>query len=160
MSQQAQHALELFQKQRGIEEPPGPWFSVDQERINAFADATLDRQYIHVDPARAASQSPYGMTIAHGFLTLSLLSHLVGSLPPPEPNPYAGAATLINYGLDRVRWPTPVKVNARIRTQRTLLEAELKDPRTIQLKSRITIEIDGEPKPACVAEWLTRVIFA
>ena len=133
-SQTAGRALELFQAQIGKAEPPGEWHTVDQHQINAFADTTLDRQFIHIDPAAAAKQSPYGVTIAHGFLTLSMLSHLVSTIPRPSPNPSEGAAAMINYGLDRVRWPTPVKVNSRIRACRELLSAELKDEHTVQLK--------------------------
>ncbi|MEX2288314.1 MAG: MaoC family dehydratase, partial [Planctomycetaceae bacterium] len=130
MSQAAQQALERFQGRIGVEEPPGSWHTVDQAQINAFADTTLDRQFIHIDPVAAAQKSPYGVTIAHGFLTLSLLSHLVGSIPRPTPDPYEGAAAMINYGLDRVRWPTPVKVDSRIRARRELTSAELKDGNT------------------------------
>lgn len=159
MSQAAEQALESFQGRIGVAEPPGSWHTVDQAQINAFADTTLDRQFIHIDPVAAAQKSPYGVTIAHGFLTLSMLSHLVGSIPRPAPDPYEGAATMINYGLDRVRWPTPVKVNSRIRARRALTSAELKDGSTIQLKHLVTVDIEGTEKPACVAEWLTRVIY-
>jgi acyl dehydratase len=100
------------------------------------------------------------VTIAHGFLTLSMLSYLVKSIPQSTPNPYEGVATMINYGLDRVRWPTPVRVNSRIRAHRQLVEADLKDERTIQLKHVVTVELEGSDKPACVAEWLSRVIYA
>ena len=159
MSHAAERALERFQARIGVEEPPGSWHTVDQAQINAFADTTLDRQFIHTDPVAAAEKSPYGVTIAHGFLTLSMLSHLVGSIPRPTPDPYEGAATLINYGLDRVRWPTPVKVDSRIRVRRELTSAELKDDNTVQLKHLVTVDIEGTEKPACVAEWLTRAIY-
>jgi acyl dehydratase len=160
MSSAAVRALEMFRARIGVADPPGEWHTVDQNQINAFAETTLDRQFIHVDPVAAAQKSPYGVTIAHGFLTLSMLSHLVKSIPLPSPNPYEGVATMINYGLDRVRWPTPVRVDSRIRARRELMEADLKDARTIQLKHNVTVEIDGVDKPACVAEWLARIIYS
>lgn len=159
MSEAAQRSMSVFREMIDVEEPPGDWHLVDQPQINAFADTTLDRQFIHIDPVAAAAKSPYGVTIAHGFLTLSMLSHLVESIPRPIPDPYEGAAAMINYGLDRVRWPTPVKVDSRIRARRQLMDAELKDPNTVQLKHLLTIDIEGTEKPACVAEWLTRVIY-
>jgi len=159
MSSQAQRALELFRHQIGVAEPPGEWHTVDQAQIDAFAETTLDRQFIHVDPIAAAEKSPYGVTIAHGFLTLSMLVHLIDSVAPASPDPYEGVATKINYGLDRVRWPSPVKVNSRIRARRTLVAAELRDENTIQIKYNVQIEIDGVEKPACVAEWLSRLIY-
>jgi acyl dehydratase len=159
-STKAESALQLFQKHLGAEEGVGEWFPVDQARINAFADATLDHQFIHVDPERSAKLSPYKVTIAHGFLTLSRLPHLGSRIPPVEPKAYEGLAMGINYGLDKVRFPSPVKVNSRVRARRQLVSAELKAPNTIQLKQLVTIEIEGEDKPACVAESLTRLIYA
>jgi len=159
MPSSAEQALVLFHEQIGKEDVSDEWLTVDQDQIDAFAETTLDRQFIHIDPAEAALKSPYGVTIAHGFLTLSLISHLVQTLPRAKPDPYAGAALTINYGLDRVRWPAPVKVNARLRARRELLAAELKDANTIQLTHKVTVEIDGEPKPACVAKWLTRAVY-
>jgi acyl dehydratase len=159
-SNKAESALELFKKHLGEEEGVGEWFAVDQARINSFADATLDHQFIHVDPERSAKLSPYKVTIAHGFLTLSLLPHLGARIPPIEPKAYEGLAMGINYGLDKVRFPSPVKVDSRVRARRQLVSAELKAPNTIQLKQLVTIEIEGEDKPACVAESLTRLIYA
>src|SRR5262245_66334958 len=122
MPNSAQRALEIFRGRIGATDASGEWHTVDQSQINAFAETTLDRQFIHIDPVAAAEKSPYGVTIAHGFLTLSMLSHLVKSIPHPTPNPYEGVVTMINYGLDRVRWPTPVRVNSRIRARRELVE--------------------------------------
>ncbi len=156
----AEEALAIFQKHLGTEEGVGQWHTVTQEQINLFADATGDHQFIHVDPEKAAKLSPYKVTIAHGFLTLSLIVHLGRSIPPVDPKAYEGVVMGINYGLDRVRFPAPVKVNSRIRARRELLGAELKGPGTIQLKQRVTVEIEGEEKPGCVAETLTRLVYA
>ena len=126
------------------------WIEVDQERINQFADATGDHQYIHLDAERAA-QTPFGTTIAHGFLTLSLLSMLSGM---------GGGLKLentvmgINYGLDKVRFLNPVKSGAKIHARFVLASAEEKKPGNYLLKHNVTVEIDGEDKPALIAEWL------
>jgi acyl dehydratase len=156
----ASTALELWKKHVGSEEGVGEWFAVDQSRINAFADATLDHQFIHIDPEKAAKLSPYKVTIAHGFLTLSLIPFLQGSIPPADPEAYQGVVMGVNYGLDKVRFPSPVKVNSKVRATRELVEAEIVAPNTIQLKQKVTVEIVGETKPACVAEFLTRLIYA
>lgn len=143
----------------GKEEGVGDWHRVDQDQINQFADATGDHQFIHVDP-EAASKTPFGTTIAHGFLTLSLLPYLGSKIPPVAPKAYEGLVMGINYGLDKVRFPAPVKVDSRVRARRELMDAEVKAPNTLQLKQKMTIEIEGESKPACVAEFLTRLIYA
>ncbi len=125
------------------------WLLVDQERINQFAEATGDHQYIHVDSERAA-QTPFGSTIAHGFLTMSLMV-LMG---------YEGSTKLknsvmgINYGFDKLRFINPVKVNSKIRGRFRLISAEEKNSNQWLLKHNITVEIAGEEKPALVAEWL------
>jgi len=125
------------------------WLLVDQERIDQFADATGDHQYIHVDSNRAA-KTPFGTTIAHGFLTMSLMV-LMG---------YEGSTKLensimgINYGFDKLRFINPVKVNSKIRGRFQLISAEEKKPNQWLLKHNITVEIAGEEKPALVAEWL------
>ncbi|MCH2346497.1 MAG: MaoC family dehydratase [Pseudomonadales bacterium] len=125
------------------------WLLVDQERINQFAEATGDHQYIHVDSERAA-QTPFGTTIAHGFLTMSLVV-LMG---------YEGSTKLknsvmgINYGFDKLRFINPVKVNSKIRGRFRLISAEEKNTNQWLLKHNITVEIAGEEKPALVAEWL------
>ncbi len=160
MASKAQQALVIFQKHVGNEEGVGEWHKVSQEQINQFADATLDHQFIHVDPEKAAELSPYKVTIAHGFLTLSLVVHLGKTIPPLDAAAYEGLVMGVNYGLDRVRFPNPVKVDSNIRARRELVSAELKDPNSLQLKQRVTIEIEGESKPACVAEQLTRLVYA
>ena len=130
------------------------WITVDQERINAFAEATEDRQFIHTDPASAAL-TPFGGTIAHGFLTLSLLSRMGGEamlLP-------AGLRMVINYGLDRIRFIAPVRSGQRIRGRFTLDSIEDKAPGQVLMRHLVAVEIEGEEKPALTAEWLTLLIF-
>ncbi len=160
MPTKAEAALDKLKARVGSEEGTGNWHQIDQSQINLFADATGDHQFIHVDPERAAELSPYKVTIAHGFLTLSLLPSLGSSIPPVEPAAYEGVVMGVNYGLDRVRFPAPVKVDSKVRARRELLSAELKAPNTLQLKQRVTIEIEGEDKPGCVADSLTRLIYA
>ena len=132
------------------------WFEVDQERINNFAEATGDFQYIHVDEERAA-ETPFGATIAHGFLTLSLLSKL---------SSMSGGIKLensvmgINYGLNKVRFLNPVNVNSKIRARFELISAEEKKPNHYLLKHNVTVEIEGEEKPALIAEWLGMSVLA
>lgn len=159
MSSKAEKAHAIFQELVGKEEGTGEWFLMDQARINAFADTTLDHQFIHVDPEKAAKLSPYKVTIAHGFLTLSMIVHLGRSVPPLAPAAFEGIVMAVNYGLDKVRFPSPVKVNSKIRARRELVAADLVAPNTIQLKQRVTVEVEGEPKPACVSETLTRLIY-
>ena len=121
------------------------WFEIDQDRVNLFADATDDHQWIHVDQERAAA-GPFGGTIAHGYMTVSLIPALSKTIFSVETD-----GPRLNYGLNKVRFPNPVKVGSRVRAQATL--AELTDvPAGKQLVVRYTIEIDGEAKPACVAE--------
>jgi acyl dehydratase len=160
MPSAAEHALSMLQGTIGVESSPGDWHTVSQDQIDAFARTTLDNQFIHTDPVRAARESPFGTTIAHGFLTLSLISHLVRSIPRPTDDPDRGRVVGINYGLERVRFPSPVRVNSRLRARQSLLAVETKDERTLQLTHRVSVEIDGESKPACVADWITRAIYA
>ena len=126
------------------------WIEIDQQRINQFADATGDHQYIHVDPERAA-QTPFGTTIAHGFLTLSLLSMLTSKNGGIKLD---NAVMGINYGLDKVRFINPVKVGSNIRARFELVSAEEKKPKHYLMKHNVTVEIEGEEKPALIAEWL------
>ena len=125
------------------------WLTVDQERIDAFADATEDRQFIHVDPA-AAGQTPFGGTIAHGFLSLSLLSRMAAEATfLPE-----GLKMAVNYGFDRVRFLAPVKSGKRVRGRFVLDSVDEKAPGQILMRHKVTIEIEGEDKPALTGEWL------
>jgi len=159
MASKAEAALEIFRRHVGREEGVGEWHTIDQKQIDAFADATLDHQFIHVDPEKAAKLSPYKVTIAHGYLTLSLVVHLGKTIPVVDPKAYEGVVMGVNYGLDRVRFPAPVKVDSRVRGRRELLAADLKDPNTVQLVQKMTVEIEGEDKPGCVAETLTRLVY-
>ncbi|MDL5155830.1 MaoC family dehydratase [Actinomycetospora termitidis] len=132
---------------------PGEWFEVDQARVDGFADDTEDHQWIHVDPEKAVS-SPFGGTIAHGFLTLSLLPHLANSARRLD-----GVRMGVNYGLNKVRFPSPVRVGSRVRATVTITEAEDLPDNGVQVVSKVTVEIEGLPKPACIAEWVTRAYF-
>ncbi len=134
----------------GQEVAVGDWFLVDQERVNRFADATSDQQWIHVDQERARRESPFGSTIAHGFLTLSLLPHLVQQCLRIE-----GVRLVVNYGLDRVRFPGPVLVGTRIRA-RVKLASCTGFVGGIQAEWHTTIERESQAKPGCAAVSLTR----
>jgi len=128
------------------------WFTVTQERINAFAEAIEDRQWIHCDADRARAESPYGTTIAHGYLTLSLLSHLLTQAVRVR-GPFSHG---INYGLNRVRFPAPVPAGGRIRARCTLQAVE-EVPGGFQVAWVVTVECEGQPKPVMVAESLSRL---
>ena len=153
-----ENAYEAMQAAVGTPEGSGQWFEVDQSRIDAFAEVTEDRQFIHVDPEAAARLSPWGVTIAHGFLTLSMLSHLATSVPS-DPATLEGLVMGVNYGFDKVRFVTPVKVGSRIRASSTLSAVDKKDPNTLQVTRTMTVEIEGESRPALVAEWITRQVY-
>ena len=160
MSTNAEKAAEIFKRYIGKEDEPGAWFEVDQQRINQFADCTLDHQFIHIDPEKSAQLSPYKVTIAHGFLTLSMFTHLAASVKASYGvEPYAGVMMGVNYGFDKVRFISPVKVNSKIRMRRELMNVELKG-NAINLTQKCTVEIDGEGKPACVGEWITRILYS
>ncbi len=158
MTSNAEQAFALFQSAIGQPEGSGEWFEVTQDRIDQFAEVTEDRQFIHVDPKAAAELSPWGVTIAHGFLTLSLLTHLSASVPQP-PERLNGVVMGVNYGFDKVRFVSPVKVGSKIRVSSVLKDVEQKDPNTLQLTRTMTVEIDGETKPALVADWISRIIY-
>jgi acyl dehydratase len=135
----------------GTELGVSDWLTIDQARIDAFADTTMDHQFIHVDEEKAR-QGPFGTTIAHGFLTLSLLSHFIGQL---EGIGMEGAVMGVNYGFDKVRFLAPVRVGRRIRARCKLADFQQKAPGQYLMKHEITVEIENEPRPALVAEWLT-----
>ena len=141
--------LEELQAYEGRELSPSDWFEIKQERIDQFADCTDDHQYIHVDPERM-KDSPFGCTIGHGFLTLSLLSGHGSSDWPRLRN----SVMSLNYGLDRVRFIHPVKVNSRVRFRTKILSVTEKSPGRVLIKAEKTMEIDGEEKPAMIAETL------
>ena len=125
------------------------WSDVDQPRIDAFAEATEDRQFIHVDP-EAAAKTPFGGTVAHGFLSLSLLSRM-GAEAMLLPN---GLRMAVNYGLDRVRFVAPVRAGSQVRGRFRLDSVEEKAPGQVLLRHTVTVEIEGEDKPALTAQWL------
>lgn len=126
------------------------WFEVDQARIATFADATDDHQWIHIDPERAARESPFGTTVAHGFLTLSLLPSMLADVLA-----MVDAKLVVNYGLNKVRFPAPVPAGSRVRA--AIVLAALEDEGgSAQLTLDVTVEREGSPKPVCVAEFLVR----
>lgn len=137
---------ELIGKELGV----SAWFAIDQARIDAFADVTEDHQFVHVDPERAAA-TPFGGTIAHGLLTLSLIVHLCWDFVPQ----LRDTRILLNYGFDRVRFVTPVKVDSRIRAGARLAAVDERKPGQLLVTMAVVIEIEGEPKPALVADWLS-----
>ncbi|HEX3908681.1 MAG TPA: MaoC family dehydratase [Mycobacteriales bacterium] len=151
-------AYKLLSEAVGQSEGTGEWFEITQERINDFADVTEDHQFIHVDPKQAAELSPWGTTIAHGFLTLSLLTHLSGSIEQP-PERFDGIVMGVNYGFDKVRFINPVKVGSRIRVSSVLSAVDRKDENTLQTTRTMTVEIEGEDKPALVADWIARLVY-
>jgi acyl dehydratase len=148
--------LAELQSQVGRETFVGEWVEVDQSRIDLFADATGDHQWIHVDVERAKRESPYEAPIAHGFLTLSMLPMLTsGGGAQPK---YPGVKLSVNYGLNRVRFPAPVKVGSRVRARSTLQEvSEVQGG--LQIVRVVTIDVEGGSKPACVAESVSRLYF-
>ena len=160
MSEAAAKAFELFKADVGNDEGTGEWFEVTQDQINQFADVTHDHQFIHVDPERA-KDTPFGTTIAHGFLTLSMLTKLTigASSAPQDAARFDGVLMGINYGFNKVRFVNPVKVGSRIRARAVTSNVELKGS-SLEVSRNITVEIDGEEKPALVAEWVTRVVYA
>lgn len=129
---------------------PSGWLTIDQDRIDAFADATLDHQFIHVDEQRAR-RTPFGSTIAHGYLTMSLISHFAAECGVRPDN----LVMAINYGSDKVRFLQPVKVDSRIRAHAVVKSVDERAPGQVLVKTRFTIEIEGEERPAMVAEILS-----
>ena len=147
MLKNPQALKEMIGREIGVTE----WFPITQERVHQFAEATEDRQWIHVNRERASQESPYGTTIAHGFLTLSLIGYFVRELIEIQD----GVGFAVNYGLNRVRFPFPVPCDSKIRA-RSFLSAwrELAD--SIEATFTVTIENDHSDKPSCVAEWIIR----
>lgn len=141
---------EDYLKLVGTELGVSDWHTVDQKQIDAFADATEDFQFIHIDPERARRETPFGGTIAHGFLSLSILSKLAYAAMPT----LNGAAMSINYGFDKVRFLTPVRAGSRVRARFVLSEATMRAPNELLARTATTLEIEDQPKPALVADWL------
>jgi acyl dehydratase len=137
----------------GSQPEPSPWLEIDQDRVDRFADATNDHQFIHVDPARAAA-TPFGGTIAHGYLTLSLLPFLTSeNMPAVE-----GMVMAINYGSDKVRFLQPVRVGSRVRAHQKFLDVREKNPGQWLIRTQVTVEIENADKPALIAETLAMII--
>ena len=145
-----EEAIDTAGEQLGVSD----WITIDQDRIDGFADATGDHQWIHVDVQRARTESPYGSTIAHGFLTLSLIPALSKANYRVE-----NAKMGINYGLNRVRFLAPVPAGSRVRVRSELVDARKVDDTTVDLIVRHTVELDGSEKPAAVAELIARMVF-
>lgn len=144
-----EHLKALIGKEAGVSD----WFEITQDRINRFADATDDHQWIHIDEARALSESPYSSTIAHGFLTLSLLPMML-----QQAIELNGFGMKINYGLNKLRFPAPVPVGCRIRARFTITAvAEFEGG--VQITWRVMVEADGQAKPCLAADWLTRAYY-
>ncbi|MED5556248.1 MAG: MaoC family dehydratase [Pseudomonadota bacterium] len=156
MSDAMQVAYDTLQGRVDESAQPSDWFEITQGRINDFADVTLDHQWIHIDAERA-STGPFGTTIAHGHLTLSIMGHLPRAVEENAPR-LAGQKLMINYGFDKVRFPSPVPVGARVRTTSTLKRVEIKGG-MIETMNEIVVEVEGQEKPCCVAESLGRLVF-
>lgn len=147
--------LQAYQALVGKEIGVSSWHLIDQPRIDTYADVTEDHQFIHVDPERA-KQTAFGTTIAHGFLTMSMMSVMSYEVMPA----IAGTTMGVNYGFDKLRFISPVRSGKRIRGRFVLAEAKLRKPNELQSRTNVTVEIEGEDKPALVAEWLGLIYFA
>lgn len=147
---------EDYAKLVGQELGVSSWHTVDQKQIDTFAEATNDHQFIHVDPERARRETPFGGTIAHGFLSLSVLSGMAYEAMPA----LEGSVMSINYGFDKVRFLTPVRAGKRVRARFVLAEATQRAPNELLARTNTTLEIEGETKPALVADWLGLHFFA
>ncbi|HJP04565.1 MAG: enoyl-CoA hydratase [Chromatiales bacterium] len=148
--------LSELQSQVGTETHVSDWLEMTQEMVNEFGEATRDMQWIHVDPERAQAESPYGTTIAHGFFTLSLYPHLRGLVD--EAKPLFGAKNVINYGLNKLRYPAAVPVGSKIRARCELLSAE-EVKGSIEITEKYSVEVEGQDRPACVAECIMRLYY-
>jgi acyl dehydratase len=146
---------DAYMKMVGTEIGVSEWHLIDQKRIDAFADATEDWQFIHVDPERAARETAFGTSIAHGFLTASMLSVFSYEAMPR----IKGATMGVNYGFDRLRFISPVKAGSRVRGRFMLSEATLRKPNELLSRTSVNIEIEGEKRSALVADWLGLIYF-
>jgi len=149
-------SLEAYQALVGKEIGVSSWHLIDQPRIDTYADVTEDHQFIHVDPERAKKETAFGTTIAHGFLTMSMLSVMSYEVMPA----IAGTTMGVNYGFDKLRFISPVRSGKRVRGRFVLSEAKLRKPSELQSRTGVTVEIEGEDKPALVADWLGLIYFA
>jgi acyl dehydratase len=149
-------SLDTYLNMVGQEVGVSAWHPVDQSRIDAYADVIEDHQFIHVDPERAKKETTFGTTIAHGFLTMSLLSIMSYEVMPV----IEGTTMGVNYGFDRLRFISPVRSGSHVRGRFTLAEVKLRKPRELQSRTSVTVEIEGEEKPALVADWIGLIYFA
>jgi acyl dehydratase len=149
-------SLETYQKMVGHEVGVSSWHVLDQRRIDVYADVIEDHQFIHVDPARAKAETSFGTTIAHGFLTMSLMSIMSYEVMPV----IEGTTMGVNYGFDKLRFISPVRSGSRVRGRFKLAEATLRKPKELQSRTHVTVEIEGEDKPALVADWIGLIYFA
>jgi acyl dehydratase len=149
-------SLEAYQKMVGHEVGVSSWHLVDQGRINVYADVIEDHQFIHVDPERARRETAFGTTVAHGFLTMSLLSIMSYEVMQV----IEGTTMGVNYGFDKLRFISPVRSGARVRGRFVLTEAKLRKPKELQSRTSVSVEIEGEEKPALVADWIGLIYFA
>jgi acyl dehydratase len=149
-------SLEDYQQMVGREIGVSSWHVVDQKRIDLYADVIEDHQFIHVDPERAKKETAFGTTIAHGFLTMSLMSIMSYEVMPV----ISGTTMGVNYGFDKLRFISPVRSGSRVRGRFTLAEATLRKPKELQSRTHVTVEIEGEDKPALVADWIGLIYFA
>jgi len=145
-----------YQGMVGKEVGVSSWHLIDQARIDVYADVIEDHQFIHVDPERAKKETAYGTTVAHGFLTMSLMSIMSYEVMPV----LEGTAMGVNYGFDKLRFISPVRSGKRVRGRFVLAEAKLRKPNELQSRTNVTVEIEGEDKPALVADWLGLIYFA
>ena len=145
-------SLDALKELAGQEIAVSDWFTVAQDRIQQFADATLDHQWIHVDVERARRESPFGAPIAHGFLTLSLLPHFMHQVLEIE----GGVRMGVNYGLNSLRFVSPVRSETRVRARFVLQSFKEVPPKAVELVYKVTVEGENNPKPCCVAEWVVR----
>ncbi|MBU6456426.1 MAG: MaoC family dehydratase [Bradyrhizobium sp.] len=148
-------SLADYQAMVGREVGVSSWHLVDQKRIDIFADAIEDHQFIHVDPDRARAETSFGTTIAHGFLTMSLMSIMSYEVMPV----ISGTTMGVNYGFDRLRFISPVRSGSRVRGRFTLAEAKLRKAKELQWRANVTIEIEDGEKPALVADWIGLIYF-
>jgi acyl dehydratase len=153
----AQEALAKISASIGEVTYVSDWLTIDQDRINRFAEVTEDHQWIHTDPERATTESPFRTTIAHGFLTLSMIPKLIGAVDADQ-TPQTNAKMIVNIGMNRVRYPYPVKVDSRIRASKKVVEVT-PVRRGLEVTEEITIEIEGCRRPACVAETVLMLVF-
>jgi acyl dehydratase len=148
-------SLAAYQAMVGHEIGVSSWHMVDQKRIDVYADVIEDHQFIHVDPERAKAETAFGTTIAHGFLTMSLMSIMSYEVMPV----ISGTTMGVNYGFDKLRFISSVRSGSRVRGRFTLAEAKLRKPKELQSRTNVTVEIEGEEKPALVADWIGLIYF-